>query len=500
MILVAKLGKWLFGKGVSILFLLLILFLIFLCKDVFYPKIKKAVDGVIAKEARQLTLEKAIEASHEKINGIRDAIDLAKLNLEQAELEEETILEQISRKTSDLKNSAHRDLQRRKQKAKDELKELEDDRPWAWHLSYWTGSHEGKIKLKKAKIEAMKLGSDVLGADHPLLKQREEIRKQIESAMDGLDQSNFILATAETKQKEQEFSLSKLTGNVTTTQEVVRAWRKFQPWIIWTVALIVLSPIIWSVFMFSFVAPVASKQTPIQLTEETGGVFWSEPRTTLNVALVPSGELWARSELMTQYDTASKRTAMFWNWRAPAVSVLSGLALCTQVTNNGEQTTRFALSSNDPEEEISEIVLADDVAVVLHVANIVAISGKVSVLARWRILNLNAWLTGQLRFLIFQGPGSIYICAPRGIEGFNVTDRQMVEQQVTIGFDSSLNYSVKRTEVFIPYLRGKASLFDDCFQGEGVMFRKNAASQDRQTLLERTFGSFFAILGKMMGF
>ena len=61
MILVVKLGKWLFGKGASVLFLLLILFLIFLCKDVFYPKIKKAVDGVIAKEARQLTLEKQLK-------------------------------------------------------------------------------------------------------------------------------------------------------------------------------------------------------------------------------------------------------------------------------------------------------------------------------------------------------------------------------------------------------------------------------------------------------
>jgi len=499
MIFVVKIGKWLLRKGMGVAFALAILFLVFLFVTVFYPKFKRAIDQVLDKEVQQKSLQDSIASANQEIEVGKSVIEMEKLNLAERELEHQTILEKITAAANAQKQSAQRELQSRKNKAKKELKELEDNRPWPWNGSYWTGSHKGKILKKNGEIKAMKLGTWALGDDHLLVKQEKEASVKIEKTEASIAQSRKELASTKTRLGGLEFQLAKLAGNVTTTEEIVRAWRKFKPWIAWAVAGIVLTPIVWSLFMYYAIAPIATKQRPIKLVEsETNNIYWADPRTSLNVTLDPAEQLWVRNELLTQRAGISKRTATFWNWRAPAVSTLSGLVFCTQAMNNTDRPSVFVLSSNNPEEEISEIVLEEGSSLVLHVTNIVAISGDVAVRARWRILNLNAWLTGQLRFLIFEGPGSIFVGAPRGIEGCKVTDKQMVEQQITIGFDSNLDYSVKRTETFVPYFRGQASLFDDCFEGQGTMFRKNAASHGRKTFIEKTFGSFFAIVGKML--
>ena len=88
------------------------------------------------------------------------------------------------------------------------------------------------------------------------------------------------------------------------------------------------------------------------------------------------------------------------------------------------------IASNDPEVEISEIILEAGATLVLHDTNIVAISGDITVRSKWRSFNLNSWLTCQFRFLIFQGPGSIFIGAPRGVEGLKIQKQQFVEQNV----------------------------------------------------------------------
>ena len=57
------------------------------------------------------------------------------------------------------------------------------------------------------------------------------------------------------------------------------------------------------------------------------------------------------------------------------------------------------IASNDPEVEISEIILEAGATLVLHVTNIVAISGDITVRSKWRSFNLNSWLTCKFRFL-----------------------------------------------------------------------------------------------------
>ena len=502
MIIIAKIGKWLAVKGLNIASTLAVLFLIFLLVTVFAPKVKKAFKDVLDKDSTMSALNNSIAKNNQEISAIQSKINSNQSRLEFGRLEEGSLVKQIQEKVKGLKKSAKEDFDSRCEKANEELKVLEDETPWFYVLNWRERtSHFVKIKAQKVVIAGLKMASSALEQDDPLVKKHRLILQENEITAANLKAANSSLGLLHSKQKQLDFQLSKLTGNVTTTEEVVRAWRKFQPWIFWAVGCIVLTPIVWSVFMFYVIAPLATKQRPIKLVEtDVTDTCWSTPKASLNVELAPSDKLWVRNELLTQRDGSTKRTAFLWNWRAPAVSTLSGLLFCTKVVNDSDQSSKFALSSNAPEEEISAIILENDSAVILHVANIVAIAGDVTVTARWRIWNLNGWLTGQLRFLVFKGPGRIFVGGPRGIEGCKVTDQELVEQPVTIGFDGCLEYSVKRTETFIPYLRGQASLFDDCFEGQGTMFRKNAASHGRKNFLERTFGTFFAILGKLFGF
>ena len=183
-----------------------------------------------------------------------------------------------------------------------------------------------------------------------------------------------------------------------------------------------------------------------------------------------------------------------------AVSASAGLVWCTRFTNPDQAERSVTLSANDPNRELCEVMIPKDAELILHSRFIVAITNGVNVSSVWRIRSLHAWLTLQLRYLRFSGPGRIYVAAPRGISQFDVSrSRVSVEQHVLVGFEPSLAYSVGRTETFVPYLLGQATLFEDRLAGEGVVLKANA-SKERNTIVEKTVGVIFSIVGKAFGF
>lgn len=499
MILIYKIVQWLLSKAARVGFAILIIFALFFTLNVLVPKFQESTAGLRDTQSKITDLRSEQSQLSIQLTNI-DAKKTANQNLI-------TNLENKIKSASDSWNTGLGEVMKKVEQAKGVMDGLEKwNNRWLWVNSFiWRESREAYDKLEEAKKQLAdektqlenykKSGPSVSKEDGRLLGGYKEKSKELRKQEDGLISEIDSI----------EEQITDLDGSLNAWQRFYRSisksWNEFTGWLFWIAAGLLLAPIIWSLFMYYVIAAVATKQRPIQLLNKApGGIYWADPKASLNVKLPPAESLWVRNELLTQHDGAPKRTVTFWNWRAPAVSTLAGLAFCTKVTNTDQRHASFVFSSNKAEEEISEIVLEDDSAMVLHVSNIVAISGDVTVSAQWRIFNLNAWLTGQLRFLLFKGPGSIYVCSPRGVEGFKVTDKQLVEQQVTVGFDAGLNYSVNRTETFVPYFRGQASLFDDCIQGQGVMFRKNAACDGRKNIMERTFGTFFAIIGKMLGF
>jgi hypothetical protein len=89
----------------------------------------------------------------------------------------------------------------------------------------------------------------------------------------------------------------------------------------------------------------------------------------------------------------------------------------------------------------------------------------VSLSSHWRLGSLQAWLSMQLRYLVFHGPVDIIIKGSRGVRVENAAHGRMIDQGSTIGFSANLDYGVCRTETFMAYLTGEKELLRDRFSG-----------------------------------
>jgi hypothetical protein len=90
----------------------------------------------------------------------------------------------------------------------------------------------------------------------------------------------------------------------------------------------------------------------------------------------------------------------------------------------------------------------------------------------WRLGSLHAWLTLQLRFLVFHGPCTLVVKGCRGVraEQGSAAQPRVINQDATLGFSTSLDYRTARCETFVAYLAGRESLFDDVFGGGPGIF------------------------------
>jgi len=83
----------------------------------------------------------------------------------------------------------------------------------------------------------------------------------------------------------------------------------------------------------------------------------------------------------------------------------------------------------------------------------------------WRLGTLNAWLTLQLRYLVFHGPATLVVKGCRGVRVERADQGRSINQAATIGFSANLAYSTLRCETFGAYLMGRQELFNDHFGG-----------------------------------
>jgi hypothetical protein len=101
--------------------------------------------------------------------------------------------------------------------------------------------------------------------------------------------------------------------------------------------------------------------------------------------------------------------------------------------------------------------------------------------SHWRLFSLNAWLTMQLRFIVFHGPGCLVVRGGRGVRVEPAAAGRIFGQDQLVGFSADLAYSVTRTETFAPYLFGREQLFKDKVeQGAGVLIIEEAPLAGRK--------------------
>jgi uncharacterized protein (AIM24 family) len=239
---------------------------------------------------------------------------------------------------------------------------------------------------------------------------------------------------------------------------------------------LVLTPLIVKTLFYFVIAPHASRLPPIRIIASDQMPEVPAPdvsNVSLTIDLQDGEELLVQSDfLQSSSEPVEKRTQWFLNAQLPFASLASGMFALTRIRPDANLTTRIVVSpQEDALGEVGLVELPPGAAMVIQprsLAGIVKPVGSDVLISRhWRLRSLHAWLTLQLRYLVFHGPCRLILKGCRGVrsESPDPTQPRLIRQAATLGFSANLHYKTTRSETFFPYLRGKEDLFNDCFAG-----------------------------------
>lgn len=255
-----------------------------------------------------------------------------------------------------------------------------------------------------------------------------------------------------------------------------------------TAALLVLSAILLPVaikaFFYFVLAPIAARLPPLSIARElqmAGSSLPLPPHGESRISAVSQGLLLQRGQRMLihpEYLQSSpvstcKRTQWLLDWRFPFTSLAAGMVALTRL-ESGEPASVTISASDDPLLEVAIVHLPAGSALVFQprgLVGLIADAGQpLAISSHWRLGSLHAWLTLQLRFIVFRGPVTLIVRGCRGVRLERAGQGRSISQSATLGFSTDVLYSTLRSETFIPYLRGQQALLNDRFDGDNGIY------------------------------
>ena len=253
---------------------------------------------------------------------------------------------------------------------------------------------------------------------------------------------------------------------------------------------IILLPFVIRTFFYYVLAPLAERRAHIRIKAPDHNAatipMAEHSRISIPIALQRGEELLVRQNyLQASSLTGKKDTRWVLDYRHVLSSIASGLTFLTRIRGEGETTTVSAV--HDGFAELGDIALPIGVACVLHPRALVALVQPVGqtmrITSHWRLFSLNAWLTFQLRYLVFHGPVRLVVKGGRGIRVERAERGRIFGQDQLVGFSSDIAYSIIRTETFAPYFFGREQLFKDKVEsGCGILIIEEAPFSSRDRL------------------
>ncbi len=276
-------------------------------------------------------------------------------------------------------------------------------------------------------------------------------------------------------------------------------------------ALLIAIPFLWKLAAYYVIAPIAQASKPILLGADTPGLIGEITATPSHPA--QRMELGEGEVLMTKVDYLQgsmgifeKKTKWLMDWKYPFSSVAAGLYILTRIRNTGGEGGQVTLSTQEnATEELSVVEIPEGRAMVFRPHYLVAVAHPLDkpprIRSRWVFGKLHAWVNLQFRYLIIEGPAKLVFSAQRGVQVESVSPNlpgRRVNSHLTAAFSPHLNYSPKRAETFIAYIRGKNALFDDFFQGSGFVIQQQVTGGKRNPVA-RIWEGVFGAIGKVFG-
>ena len=357
------------------------------------------------------------------------------------------------------------------QRARTRVEKFSRKTYWSWDDLCQSRKGRGAQGRAREVRRARSRGTGGRGHPGPQLRGRRDLRKQVEQLESRRAEH---LASADAFDRQHEQQAREVERN--PREQMIATVKSRIPLALGILAGILLLPALIKTILYFGVAPLAGRLAPVRILPAADAPpFPRPPRSEVSAALeiAPGEELLVQPDfLQSSSQPAIKRTRWFLNPRLPFASLASGMFALTSVRPEGEAPTRAVVSSQrDPFSEIGVIDIPAGAAMVIQPRSLAAVvkpAGEPTHITRhWRLGSLHAWITLQLRYLVFHGPCRLLLKGCRGVRAEAPLPDQprLINQAATLGFSANLEYRTIRCETFVPYLRGQEELFNDLFAG-----------------------------------
>ena len=242
---------------------------------------------------------------------------------------------------------------------------------------------------------------------------------------------------------------------------------------------VIVVPITIKLALYFLLAPMAARQRPLCLDPKSylkNPCSFPDGKSAVSISLeVPSD-----SELLvlpSYFHSAPERCDITSRFVLDGNFVMTSLAAGMYNLTAVRSEEPFSATLSSGQESLSELLqfdIGEGRSVCLRPRNLVGViqrrNSPIRISSHWRLFSLQAWLTLQLRYLVFHGPASIIVKGCRGVRVESAEEGKAIEQACTVGFSANLNYSTTRTETFMAYFGGKKELLRDRFSGQSGYF------------------------------
>ena len=462
--IIARLISWLAGKAVVYLVILALLLGIFVVKVV-PPMVVKYHEKELEKAIAELSESRALVGElAERAQRISGEID-----------------------------------QRTKQ-----LRELDEDRRkfnewWAKVKNFFSGD-EAQAELKRIAAKEKRLTEEISSFS----KDKRQLRIEGGETEEELKRRELL-------RDEKEKQLGEIKEMRAAFDSLMRnEFRQLALKALLILAALILIPFLWKVFAYYVIAPMAQSSKPILLGADSltpGEISATQSHPAQRISL-GEGEV-----MMTKVDylqgsmgNFEKKTKWLMDWRYPFSSIAAGLYILTRIRNIGGESGQVTLSTQEnATEELAVVEIPEGKSMVFRPHYLVAVTHPLGqpprIRSKWVFGKLHAWVNLQFRYLIVDGPAKLVFSAQRGVQVESVLPNlpgRRVNSHLTAAFSPHLDYSPKRAETFVAYLRGKNALFDDFFQGSGHVIQQQVSGGQRNPAA-RLWEGVLGAIGKVFG-
>lgn len=188
--------------------------------------------------------------------------------------------------------------------------------------------------------------------------------------------------------------------------------------------------------------------------------------TSKEISVASTDELLIRPEYIQITPTSgSSDTRWLLDYKFPLSSIAARMVALTRFQDDSE-SAYVITATNDAHSKVAVIAIPPGSAFVLHPHCLIGIvqgrDRRITITRHWRF-GLQAWLTLQLRYLVFHGPAKLIVQGSHGVSIGKAGQGLSINQAATIGFSANLPYATTRSQTFAAYLTGKQELFNDHF-------------------------------------